>query len=213
MIRAFTSCACILLTLYAPPAVAQKKKRVANSLTTVSVSPDRTPYSQVLIGGFGSAPVRHFLEQLSPHLAKYFDSLHIRSGYTYIGNREELADQHLQTALQKHRPDALLMFYEMPNQLDTLTPKYRHNSVFPPFMLITTARPNERYAPVGPVNMDKALQVVLWEPANNRVVWRGVLHVAGHPQKEKFFVQACKLVTDEFARHALMEGAPRPAGQ
>lgn len=206
MHRALTSCAFFLLTLSALPAMAQKKKRVRNTLTTVSVSTDRKPYANILISGFGSTPVRHFMENLSPLLTHYFDSLRIQTQYTFMGYRKELAERHLETALQKHQPDALLMFYETPDQLDTITVKYRRNSPFGPLTLLTTARPNEQYAPMGSVNMEKKLHIVLWEPATNKVVWRGLLQVAGYPGKDKFFIETCKLVTDEFLRHALVEG-------
>lgn len=188
---------CFLFGLWVPEAVFAQK----NSITTTEVSQDRKGYANLLITGYGSIPVRHFMDQLFPHLKDFFGALQIKSQYQYIG--KENLDDNLHVVQQKHQPEAILIFYELPDAPDTLSVKKNREIVY---QLLVSPYRRQRRGKVRKVRVDKTIQVAMWEVAGNRIIWQGELNIYGNPALERFYQETSKLITDELLRHGLATG-------
>ncbi len=178
----------------------QRKGDKSNTVTTIDIGSERISYSNLLITGYGSIPVRHFMENLSPHLSDFFKKLQINSQYHFVGSQKENLDINLRNAQQKHQPDAVLMFYELPDDLDTLSVKV-HREIL--YKLLVSPYRRQRRAKVRQSNVDKTIQMALWQPSGNKIIWQGELNINGNPAQSRFYQETCKLVTDELLRHGL----------
>lgn len=175
-----------------------------NEVITIEVDTVRKPYKKLLIAGFGAIPTRHFLEKLSPLLIERFKKEQITSVYEYLGNKKEVSDSKLGAAIHQHQPEAILIIYSFPEGPDTLAIKPQQEEMLWPLLLT-----EKRQKVINPKRskLEKDLQAVLWEPAINKVIWRGQLHIFGNAAQDYFFQQVCGLLTDELRRYDLLVAA------
>lgn len=199
MNRIIYPCFLVYALLLSLDSVSQTKHE-PNDVITLEVDTMRNSYRKLLIAGFGTIPIRHFMENLSPQLINHYNKQQISGTYEFIGSKGATFHDNLNAAIQKHQPDVALIIYEYPEGPDTLVIKKQRQAGY---LLISPAR---RQKVINPRNtkLKETLQAVLWEPATNKIIWRGELYISGNVALDNFFLMIAGLLTDELNRHNLL---------
>lgn len=204
MNRVSYACSVICLLLWSLQAAAQSSREGRNPDVVTTIEVDTTAgiaCQKLLIVGIGRTFNHHFLDKLSPLLTEFYDSMNISVKYEFIGKYAEFINRDFNAAMRKHKPDAALFIYELPDGPDTFVVK-RHWELLYETLIDS---PN-RHTLVRPLNKTfrKSLEAVLWVPAGGRVLWRGELYLSGNPVKDGFYQKYSRLLTDAINRHQLL---------
>ena len=183
---------------------AQKLKD--NDILTYETGDTGKPYKKLLITGFGTIPVRHFMENLSGLLIKHYGGRSVNGAYEYIGNKMTAFNQNFQAAVNKHQPDIALCIYEAPDDPDTLAMAGRSREYWRWLMY-----PGVKYQKAVHARKQKFtqnLQAVLWEPAENKIIWRGEIFVSGNAARDQTFEKIFWLIAGEWTRLNILATLP-----
>lgn len=183
---------------------AQKLKD--NDILTYETGDTGKPYKKLLITGFGTIPVRHFMENLSGLLIKHYGGRSVNGAYEYIGNKMTAFNQNVQAAVNKHQPDIALCIYEAPDDPDTLAMAGRSREYWRWLMY-----PGVKYQKAVHARKQKFtqnLQAVLWEPAENKIIWRGEIFVSGNAARDQTFEKIFWLIAGEWTRLNILATLP-----
>jgi hypothetical protein len=203
MYRAFPL---ILLFLLTAGVTVKAQKLKDNDILTYETGDTGRSYKKLLITGFGTIPVRHFMENLSGLLIKHYNGRSVTGAYEYIGNKMAAFNQNVQVAVSKHQPDIALCIYEVPDNPDTLAMAGRSREYLRWLMY-----PGVKYQKAVHARKQKFkqnLQAVLWEPAENKIIWRGEIFVSGNAAWDLTFERISGLITGELARLNILTTLP-----
>ncbi|WP_120514205.1 hypothetical protein [Chitinophaga barathri] len=200
---------CLLLPfllIFATATHAQKTTAHAdNDVVTYESTDAGKPYKKLLIAGFGTIPVRHFLDNLSGLLINHYTGKAVPGTYEYVGNKLAVFNNNLQAAIHKHQPDIALVIFELPEDPDTLTMK--KNRDYMRWLLYPGVK-YQRAVNSRRQVFSENLQAVLWEPGGDKVIWRGEIFVSGDAAKSKTFETISAKLIDEWLRLGILAGPP-----
>lgn len=178
-------------------------------------------YKSVLVISVGSIETRLFTKNLYIPLAGSFSQREMGSILEPMGNQRQNIDQKIRAAVQQHHVDAVLAVYDRPGAdtvklvVPVIDPRLRNllsqmSGLAGPYTSRQSTAP--RPAPRKRGSPRGTFMVILADPADNKVIWKGEIFVFSN-FKSSTYEKISKALMDEWVNNKIFEGIQPVNGQ